>query len=405
MYRNALMSLVSILALPLMVLAMDPVVYVLNTNGETLSKIDLNTGDVYNDILTIGTDVLCYPNQIVVRDTLAYVIASGTNEIQVINLNTEQTVSFISTGASTNPFWMDFLDDRYLYVTLMMTNGIAKIDYQTGTIAHEVEVGKSPEGILIVGDKAYIACTGFDWDTYQYDPGKVSVYDIPGDSVISQINVGLNPQYLALDAQGRVHVVCTGDYWSIFGRVYIIDTSADTVVDSIFLGGTPGQITIGPDNIAYMSAAGWDKDGFVHSYNALTGEVYHDENNPIEVDLNCMTVTTYQDTSCFTGSFTNYVNVIDSGGNYKASYAVGDGPVHIAFNYVPGDANGDFVVNLLDIVHIINWLYKEAEPARWPRWRANVDANLGYNLLDITYLINYLYRDGPHPKVGPAWLM
>jgi len=385
--------------------AEDRLAYVLNTNAETLSKINLTTGEVYNNILTIGTDVYCYPNQLVKRDTLMYAVVSGTDEIQVINLNSETTEYFINTGASTNPYWMQFLDEQYLFVTLMYTNSIAKIDYRSGDIVNNITVGKSPEGCLIMGDKLYIACTGFDWGTYLYDPGMVTVYDIPGDSIIKTINVGLNPQYLAMDTLGRVHVVCTGDYYTEWGWVYIIDTETDMVVDSIYFGGTPGQISIGPDNIGYIASAGWSEYGYVFSYNTISGEVYHDNSNPINVDLNCMTTVAYQDSTCFTGSFTNYINVIDSGGNYLSSYAVGDGPIHVAFNYLPGDVDGDFLVNIFDITGLIEWLYLESDKPHWPVWRANVNGDYEYNIFDITYLISYLYLDGPRPTVGFEWIL
>ncbi len=389
---------------PISTSAGDPIAYVLNTNGETLSKINLSTGVVTNNLLTIGSDIWCYPNQMVVRDTLMYVTVSGTDEIQVINLKTEKTAYYINTGVYTNPYWIDFAEDPYLYVTLLMTGTVAKINYLTGAIVTEVPVGKSPEGIKIVGDKAYIACSGFDWDTYQYDPGRVAVYDITGDSVIEYIGLGLNPQYLQLDNSGRIHVVCTGDYTTIWGSAYIIDTDFDSVVDSIYLGGTPGQISIGPDNIAYIASAGWSESGYVFTYNTATGEVYHDNSNPLTVDLNCLTAIAYQDSTCFTGSFTDYVNVIDSAGSYLASYAVGDGPVHIAFNYLPGDVNGDFAVNIFDVTYLIDWLYLSGEIPRWPKWRANVNSDNAYNLFDITHLIAYLYLDGPPPKIGPDWL-
>jgi YVTN family beta-propeller protein len=397
--------LASFLVFAIAAQAEQPIAYVLNTNAETLSKIELNTGSVSNDILTVGSDVFCFPSQIVIRDTLGYVTVSGTGEIQVINLNSETTGRFIKTGASTNPFWTAFRDDRYLYVTLMLDNSLAKMDYQADTVVRKVTVGKSPAGMIIVGDKAYIAITGFDFGTFEYDdPGLVTVYDMAGDSVITQIEVGINPQFLALDNLGRVHVVCTGDYENIKGWVYIIDPLADVKGDSIYLGGTPGQISIGPDNIAYVASAGWQENGFVYTYNSITGELYHDSTNPIEVDLNCMTVSAYQDSTCFTGSFTNFVNIIDSGGSYQASYAVSDGPVHIDFSYAAGDVNGDFKVDMLDILDLIGWLYKSGIPPRWPRWRANANADTAYNMLDILCLIAYLYKEGPRPKPGPTWV-
>nr|MBN2276913.1 hypothetical protein [candidate division Zixibacteria bacterium] len=402
--KQFLLTLIIISAVTEAVQAENPTAYVLNTNGETLSKINLTTGTVSNNILTIGTDIFSYPNQLVIRDTLAYAVASGTNEIQVINLRNETTVGFINTGTESNPYWMEFYDDRYLYVTLMKSNSVAKVDYISGSIVDEVEVGKSPEGILIVGNKAYVACTGFDWGTWEYDPGRVAVYDIAGDSVSGYIDVGLNPQYLALDRFGRIHVVCTGDYYTVFGKVYIIDIGTEAVIDSVSVGGTPGQISIGPNNTACIAAAGWEENGYILTYNTETLEIYHNAANPIEVDLNCMMALAYQDSTIFSGSFTNYVKVIDTAGAVKKSYAVGDGPLHAAFNYAPGDVTGDFMVNILDVTSMINWLYKGGPAPRWPEWRANADGNGNYNILDATYLVNYLYRDGPRPKIGPGWL-
>ncbi len=403
--KRSIISIIFILLIPVLTDAADPFAYVLNTNSETLSKINLGTNVVSNNILTVGSDVYCYPNQIVIRDSLAYVVLSGTDEIQKINLNSETTINFINLELSSNPYWIDFIDEQYLLVTLMLTNQVARVNYLTGTTVGYTEVGKSPAGITIIGDKAYIACSGFDWGTYQYDAGRVAVYDIVGDSLRGYIDVDLNPQYMALDRLGRLHVVCTGDYFSVFGKVNIIDVATDSVIEIIDVGGTPGQISIGPENIAYIAAAGFSMEGYVYSYHALDGTVYHDDGNPIEVDLNCLTVAAYQDSTCLTGSFTNYVNRIDSAGSYLYSYAVGDGPIHVAFNYMPGDIDGDFAVNLFDITYMIKWLYQGGSEPPQPLWRANVNADRLYNVFDITYLIAYLYKGGPGLKVGPVWLM
>ncbi len=393
-----------IFLLPAMIYAVDPTAYVVNSEGETLSKINLTTGAVTNNIVILGSDVDCYPNQIIIRDTLAYVINSGTDEIQIINLNNEQTVSLINTGASTNPYWMEFYDDRYAFVSFLLTNELAKIDLQKGTVVQTVPVGHSPEGVLITDGKVYVANSGYNWGTGEWEIGSVMVYDIASETIVETIYVDWNPQYMALDDSGRIHVVCTGDYYSSFGAVDVIDPTADTIMASFSIGGAPGQITIGPDNIAYLAAAGWTFSGYVYSYNSLNFDVYHDESDPIEVDLNCMTTVAYQDSTCYTGSFTDFINVIDSSGSYLGSYAVGDAPVHLDFNYLPGDANGDFAVNLLDILFLIEWIYTEGPKPSYAIWRANANGDFAYNLLDILYLIEFVYSEGPRPIAGPRWV-
>ncbi len=398
-------TILFVIFIPTLAFSADKIAYILNSTGETLTKINMTTGVVTNDIVTIGSDVQSFPNQIVVRDSLAYVIASGTDELQIINLKSETTVDYINTGAFSNPYWMAFYDSQYVFVTLMLTNEVAKIDVLSGLVVDEITTGISPSGIVIFNHKAFVVCSGYDFDTYTFNPSTLGIYDLSDNSLVDEIDVGLNAQYAAVDNSGNIHVVATGNYYDINGEVYIINGDSHEIISNFPVGGSPGQINIGPDNVAYIAAAGWSMAGYIFSYNASTGEVYHNSENPIEVDLNCMAAVPFQDSTIFSASFsTDYINVIDSAGNNHVNYAIGDGPVHLDFNYIPGDANGDFDLNILDVIYIINWKYKDGPQTITARWRADVNADLNYNILDIVYLINYKYKDGPRPKIGSTWL-
>jgi len=64
-----------------------------------------------------------------------------------------------------------------------------------------------------------------------------------------------------------------------------------------------------------------------------------------------------------------------------------------------GDANGDRALNILDITHLVNYLYKGGpEPADMNN--ADPNASCTVNILDVTYLIGYLYKGGPEPLAG-----
>jgi hypothetical protein len=403
MIRSLITALFLMATLSLALNAADPTAYVINSLAETMSKINLTTGIVENDLLVLGSDNGSYPNQIVIRDTLAYVVNSGTNEIQIINLNSNETIEFIGTGPNSNPYWMTFYDSQFVYVTLMLENKVARIDLINKTVS-TFPTGVSPAGIVILDHKLFVICSGYDFVNWTFNPSTIVVYDTWAHDIITEIDIGVNGQSAAIDADGRIHVACTGDYAAITGEIYIIDGTTLAVVDNFGVGGAPGQLSIGPDNVAYTAAAGFSESGHVFSYNALTGEVYHSAINPIEVDLNCIAAVAYQDSSLFTGSFTDYINVIDSAGNNQASYAVGQGPVHLAFNYKPGDINGDFMVDILDITHFIDYKFKEGPDIPFPRWRANVNADFIYDILDIVHLIDHKFKDGPGPKIGPIWL-
>jgi hypothetical protein len=66
---------------------------------------------------------------------------------------------------------------------------------------------------------------------------------------------------------------------------------------------------------------------------------------------------------------------------------------------LPGDANDNGSVNILDITFLIAYLYQDGPPPPCcPEGDAN--GNCSINILDITYLIAFLYQDGPDPICG-----
>jgi len=64
--------------------------------------------------------------------------------------------------------------------------------------------------------------------------------------------------------------------------------------------------------------------------------------------------------------------------------------------YIRGDANGDQIINLADVLHLIAYLYKNG-PAPNPFEAGDVECSGGIDLGDVLYLIAYLYKGGPAP--------
>ena len=325
----------------------DLTAYVVNNLGETLSKINLETDLVKNDILTLGSASGCGPNQILVRDTLAYVVNSLTSEIQIINLTTETTVDYIDMGEGRNPYWMAFSesDTQYAWVTCSTVDSLFKVDLINRNLVAGYPIGVWPQGILILGDLAYVCITALDINDYTYGQGQVVIFDTKTDSIAKKLNVGINPQYAALDNQGEIYVSCTGDFWSTWGIIYILDPASNIIKDSIPIGGSPGQIAISENDLGWLAGGGWDKNGLIYLFDSQIDTIISGSDNPISVpgDAGIISLIDFQDFTVLACAFQadELIQIDASTGAVLKRYQVGDGPAHLTINY--GDPSGNFI--------------------------------------------------------------
>jgi hypothetical protein len=71
----------------------------------------------------------------------------------------------------------------------------------------------------------------------------------------------------------------------------------------------------------------------------------------------------------------------------------------VCFNissFTRGDVNGDGAINVGDVVHLVNFLYRDGDPPL-PMEAGDFDCDGVVNVGDVVHLVNYLYRDGPPP--------
>ncbi len=71
--------------------------------------------------------------------------------------------------------------------------------------------------------------------------------------------------------------------------------------------------------------------------------------------------------------------------------------VYIPSSFSLGDANGDEVVDLEDVIFLLNYLFKNDDPPD-PLEAGDANCNGTVELGDAIFLLNYLFRNGPHPS-------
>lgn len=297
-------------------------VYVLNSAATSISVINLETGEVFNDVATVGT----WPNQLVYHKGNLYCVNSGSNNIMVFNTDT-WAVDAIDLGAGNNPMNLVFYDDNTVYVACSISNKVLKVDLVSKTVTQSIDVGVGATGIAFTNGNIYVANTAFDGSTYTYGQGTVSVINGSSGAVIATINVPTNPQAVGIAPDGNVHVVSTGDYWSQFGKISIINPNTNTVANSFNIEGSPGSIAIADnDKLAYLGD--WGKGCLV--YNTETTTVVHDTTNYF-LGKGGSGVTTDPDGNVFVSVWADdQVIKVDKDNNVVATYNVGDSPSALA---------------------------------------------------------------------------
>jgi hypothetical protein len=250
---------------------------VLNGLANTFSMVGLVTASTLVNAAPTGS----IPNEIHARGNSIYVVNSGNNTLQVYSVTPIALVGVISLGAGCNPWSLVFENDSTAYCSCLQSHELLKLNINTLQVANRrtipASAGKYPEGLALVNGKLYTAMTASSGCGQVYSCGdgtSVAVLDLSdfAGNAFSTISVNLNPQALALDASNRVHALSTGDYWSTWGYVDVIDPSTDTVTNTLPCtpNYSPGLMSIAANGNAFI--AGFP-GAMVYNANTLSGGV------------------------------------------------------------------------------------------------------------------------------------
>jgi len=184
-------------------------------------------------------------------------------------------------------------------------------------------------------------------------------------------------------------VLCTGDYWSEFGVVDVINLQTGEIA-SLNLGGSPGNFAINENGIVAVGAGGWDTEGYVFSYDANSLEILRDANNPILVGPGAGNVSAL-DSDFFISCFSDdRIYKINQDGEILDSFLVGDGPVASVVIEEPillCDVNFDGNINVLDVIQTVQFVLNEETPTADEFAAADINSDQDLNVLDVIGIV------------------
>jgi YVTN family beta-propeller protein len=303
--------------------ASSKAIIVLNSLGTSLSVIDLERDTVYNNVVTVGK----WPNHVLQKDGKIYVVNSGSNNIQVFSAENYGSLASIELGAGNNPMYLAIPNTQKAYVTCSQSNCVKVIDLASKTVTKTIAAGVGTTGITIAASKVYATNSAFNGANFTYGQGTVTVINTATDAVVTTINVPMNPQGASVDADGKVHIVCTGDYGTTTGKVVVIDPSNDGTLRTVDVGGSPGVIEISKANhTAYLGTFA----GGVITYDTQSFTVTNPASAPL-LGKGGSGLVCDASGNVFVGDFANdQVIKMDQNNVTKKTYDVGDGPLSLA---------------------------------------------------------------------------
>lgn len=232
------------------------------------------------------------PNDVDVAMNRAYIVNSGDNTVSAVDLSTGETLGCIDTGTGTSPYTLAVDPSNGLrgWVTTFTSGELLEVDLNHLKVLRRVTVGPALEGLLVTADRVQVTLTGFDLNTFAYGQGEVVTYDKATLTETARAAVPTNPQVLLTGADGRTHVVCSGDFGfpapGIFGRIVRLESDGATVRDTLDLGGSPAKGVVDQDGVAYLVSY----VGGVLAYDTAGFQVVHGPGNPLLAETGYMDV-------------------------------------------------------------------------------------------------------------------
>ncbi len=159
-------------------------------NG-SLSFFSYDSAKIYNDLfLNINERPLGdVPNSMTIFGDMAYIVVNNSGKIEVVNKNTLLSQSTISDLIS--PRNMAVVTNSKAYVTSIYSDSVTIINLNNNTISGYINLRRSSEAIIVNGSKAFIS----NW----VGGKEIMVVNIANDMVTDSIQVGAEPESMALD--------------------------------------------------------------------------------------------------------------------------------------------------------------------------------------------------------------
>ncbi len=248
-------------------------------NGNaTLSCYNVATGECVSEVFEEANGIKLgdVAQSMTIHGDKGWIVVNNSQVIFAVNLSDMKVAGQI-TGI-VSPRYIHFVSDTKAYVTSMYSTDITVINPRDYSIVKTIKVGHSIETVgydgetqtAMVGGERMVEAGGFLYvNLYSYGK-KIVKIDISTDNVVGELEVGVQPKEMALDADGRLWVITDGGYYgNPVGyeepALHLVDLQEFEVSMSLKMEGLTDYYQHGPVSSLQTDKAGrtlyWLRDG------------------------------------------------------------------------------------------------------------------------------------------------
>ena len=304
-------------------------------NNSFISWIDLGSNEVTSDIFLntngrllgdTGNDMKAYGGKI-------YVVVNNSNTVEVLNKRSCKSikqVSMMNGGNGKQPRSIAFHQGK-AYITCY-DGYIDVLDTVSLSIVQRIQVGSNPEGLAVSGNRLFVSNSG--GLNYPNVDSTLSVIDLTTYQEVDRVTVGKNPGGVRTDASGDIYVITRGNYGSIPSRMVKVDpvllTSQTFTFDASSIERMGDHFLITYFNYSNNSSQvklfntvteTLENDNFLSTTGITT--LYGVQYDPIRNKIYCLDAMSYTNTG--------YVRQYSSSGVFENNFHVGLNPSKLIF--------------------------------------------------------------------------
>ena len=172
-------------------------------NG-SVSYFSYDSAKIVNDVFqTINERPLGdIPNAMDIWEDHAYIVVNNSGKVEVVKKNSLKSVATI-TGL-ISPRNIAVIDNNKAYVSSLYSDSLTILDLKNNTLSGFINIRRTSESIVLSGKKAFIS----NW----YGGKEVVVVNTDIDKMVDSIEVGKEPESMAIDKRNILWVLCNGGW-------------------------------------------------------------------------------------------------------------------------------------------------------------------------------------------------